>query len=78
MKEDMEKMKKLEKIRLDDCIRKNYMDCKSLNEVRDIFRVRTQLVDGFKGNFKNMYNQDQLDCEGCSGNVDTQAQLMLT
>ena len=50
---------------------------KSLKEVRDTFRMRTQLVEGFKGNFKNMYKSDSLSCEGCGVEVDTQAHAMI-
>jgi hypothetical protein len=53
LKEKMEK--KTEALKLEHCKLKDYMNLKSLKEVRDIFRVRTNFVEGFKGNFKNRY-----------------------
>ena len=67
---------KLEKLKDEDCKLKDYMDLKSLKEVRDTFRMRTQLVEGFRGNFKNMFKQDSINCEGCGMEVDTQAHAM--
>ena len=44
---------------------------KSLKQVRDTFRVRTNLVEGFRANFKNIYERDILECQGCSVGMDT-------
>ena len=41
-----------------DCKLKTYMKEKSLKQVRDTFRVRTNLVEGFRANFKNMYERE--------------------
>ena len=68
---------KLERLKQEDCKIKEYMNLKSLKEVRDTFRMRTQLVEGFKGNFKNMYKHASLSCEGCGMEVDTQAHAMM-
>ena len=49
---------------------KDYMKLKSIQEVRDIFRTRTNLVDWFKGNFKNRYKDSPTNCKGCDQEVD--------
>ena len=67
---------KLEKLKDEDCKLKKYMNLKSLKEVRDTFRMRTHIVEGFKGNFKNMFKHQSLNCEGCGMEVDTQAHAM--
>ena len=56
---------------------KDYMKLKSLQVVRDIFRTRTNLVEGFKGNFKNRYKESTTNCEGCDQEVDDQAHAIL-
>ena len=63
---------KTEKLKSEDCKMKEYMSYKSLKEVRDIFRSRTNLVEGFKGNFKNLYKNTNLNCVGCGQEVDDQ------
>ena len=50
MKAGMEGMTKLELLRLEDCKLKSYMRQKSLKDVRDTFRTRTQLMEIIKGN----------------------------
>ena len=64
---------KTEKLKSEDCAMKDYMRSKSLQEVCDIFRTRTNLVEGFKGNFKNLYKNSNLNCVGCGQEVDDQA-----
>jgi hypothetical protein len=76
-KELKEKMgKKMMKLKSEDCQRKGYMDLKSLADVRSIFRVRTNMVEGFRGSFQNMYENTSLNCEGCGLVVDYQAHSM--
>ena len=68
---------KTEKLKMEDCNLKDYMKLKSLQVVRDIFRTRTNLVEGFKGNFKNRYKESTTNCEGCDQEVDDQAHAIL-
>ena len=60
-----------------DCNLKDYMKLKSLQEVRDIFHARTNMVEGFKGNFKNRYTDSTTNCEGCDQEVDDQVHAIL-
>ena len=75
LKDDMKDMKKLEGIKSDNCNTKPYLASKSLNEVRSIFRARTNMTEGFKGNFKNMHND--INCVGCQQVQDTQNHSMV-
>jgi hypothetical protein len=59
-----------------DCKLKTYMKEKPLKQVRDTFRVRTNLVEGFRANFKNMYERDNLECQGCGVGMDDQTHAM--
>jgi hypothetical protein len=68
--------KKTEKLKDEDCQRKNYMELKSLAYVRSIFRVRTNMVEGFRGSFQNMHKNTSLNCVGCGLEVDYQAHSM--
>ena len=77
MKAGMEGRTKLEKFCQDDCNLKEYMRQKSLRDVRDTFRTRTQLLEGFKGNFRNKYKDGDMRCEGCLQDEDTQPHVML-
>ena len=76
-KELKEKMgKKMVKLKSEDCQRKEYMELKCLADVRNIFRVRTNMVEGFRGSFQNMYENTSLNCVGCGLVVDYQAHSM--
>ena len=55
MKEGMVGMTKMEGLINQDCKMKEYMKGKSLHVVWDTFRARTQLVEGIKGNYKNLH-----------------------
>ena len=52
------------------------MNFKSLADVRNTFRVRTNMVEGFRGSFKNMYRNTNLDCVGCGMEVVYQSHSM--
>ena len=67
---------KTEKLKEENCTMKEYMNLKSLAEVRNIFRVRTNMVEGFRGSFKAMFRNTNLDCVGCGIEVDYQAHSM--
>ena len=56
-------MTKMEWLAVDDFKMKEYMKNKSLHVVREIFRARTQLVEGIKGNYKNLYRGKDVRCE---------------
>ena len=56
----------------EDCSVKPYFSSKSLHEVRETFKVRTQMTKGFRGNFQNMYKGGSTKCEGCEQVLDTQ------
>jgi hypothetical protein len=76
-KELLSKMgNKTEKLKEENVKMKNYMNSKSLAAVRNTFRVRTNMVEGFRGSFKNMYRNTNLDCVGCGMEVDYQSHSM--
>ena len=52
MAQEMQGKSKLEGL-LEDLEAKEYFKYKSLSKVQEIFRVRTQMLEGFKDNFKN-------------------------
>ena len=56
---------------------KDYMQQKSLKDVRDTFRTRVQLVEGIKGNFKNRYREEDRCCNGCEVAEDTQPHVLI-
>ena len=71
MKEGMAGKTKMERLVNDDCLMKEYMNQKSLKDVRDTFRARTQLVEGIKGNFKNRFRNSDIQCQGCKSVEDS-------
>ena len=73
----MEGMTKCEGLKNSDCGLKEYMGKKVLKDVRDIFRARTQLLEGFKANHKNMYRGQDMRCEGCKMDIDTQSHVLV-
>ena len=76
LKESMEGMTKMSELIKGDCRTKPYMDEKSLNQVRETFRTRTNMLEGFKGNFKNRYLGENTKCEGCNQELDTQGHVV--
>ena len=50
---------------------------KSLNDVRDKFRARTQLFEGEKGNFKNRYKDSSRRCQGCKSIEDNKLHVLV-
>ena len=77
MKEGMAGKTKLERLANDDCLLKEYMNQKSLKDVRDTFRARTQLWEGIKGNFKNRFKNSDLQCQGCKSMEDSQLHVLV-
>ena len=77
MKAGMVGMTKLENLLKDDCKAKEYMGMKSLNDVRDILRAQTLMLEGIKGNHKNMYRDKDMQCGGCCMEVDTQSHVLV-
>ena len=77
MKAGMVGMTKLEGLVNSDCGLKDYMGKKVLKDVRDIFRARTQLLEGIKANHKNMYKGKDMRCEGCKQDIDTQSHVLV-
>ena len=69
-------MTKMEGLTNQDCKLKEYMEGKSLHDVRDIFRARVQLVEGIKGNFKNLHRGKDMRCQGCMLEVDLQSHVL--
>ena len=47
-----------------------------MNDVRDIFRARTQLVEGTKGSYKNSHRGKEMRCHGCRLLGDTQSHVL--
>ena len=76
LKEKMDGMSKMEGLINQDCNAKPYLESKSLNDVRDTFRLRTRMIDGIRGNFRNMYPGDKGNCEGCGKVLETQAHVV--
>ena len=52
------------------------MGLKSLKDVRDIFRVRSNMLEGIKGNHKNMHRDQDMKCGGCNMELDTQSHVL--
>ena len=69
-------MTKMEGLTNQDCKLKEYMKGKALHDVRDTFRARTQLVEGIKGNYKNLHRGKDMRCQGCMLEVDTQSHVL--
>ena len=63
--EGMEGKTKLAGFKEDGCHVQNSMSMKPLQKVRDVFRTRTCMVEGVKGNFKGRHAENDLKCEGC-------------
>ena len=76
MKAGMVGKTKLENLLKDDCKTKDYMGLKSLHHVRDIFRAETNMLEGIKGNHKNMYRDQDMKCGGCNMELDTQSHVL--
>ena len=77
IREGMEGMTKLEELKLGDYEAKPYLKLKSLGQVREIFRSRTNMVEGFRANYKNRYNGMSLNCPGCQETYDSQSHAMV-
>ena len=76
LKESMEGMSKMSELIKGDCRTKSYMDEKSVSQVSETFRTRTNMLEGFKGNFKNQYLDEKANCEGCNQVLDTQGHVV--
>ena len=72
MLEEIRSKSKLEEIKNEGVGIKPYMGLKPLNQVRDLFRIRTCMVKGFKANF----GHKEAVCEECGGKTDTQSHAM--
>ena len=72
----MDGMSKMKGLINQICNAKPYMESKSLNDVRDTFRLRTKMIDGIRGNFRNMYPGNKGNCEGCGKVLETQAHVV--
>ena len=75
MVEGMEGKSKLDDLKKDGCDTKEYMTRKFLHQVRDIFRARTSMVEGIKGNFKGMHVGKDMKCDGCKQEQDSQSHV---
>ena len=49
-----------------DCNIKYYMGIKCSKDFRDIFRAKTQMLEGFQDNHNNMYMDKELRCGGAT------------
>ena len=80
MKKEMDGMTKLEPIKNDDFRQaQEYFKNKSIENGRMAFRIRSQMLDGIPGNFKNKYRKDKekLKCRHCkSDQVMTQSHCL--
>ena len=77
IREGMEGMTKLEELKDGDYEAKPYLKLKSLGQVREIFRARTNMIEGFRANFKNRYTGTSLNCPGCQEIIDSQSHAMV-
>ena len=75
-REDMEKemvgKSKVEDLVAEGFETKEYLKAKPINQVREIFRIRTSMTKGFKANFSNQHNGDT-KCEGCGSVKDNES-----
>ena len=78
MKEDMEKSKKLAGVKNEDFRKpQEYMKEKSVENARQAFRVRSKMIKSVKMNFKNMHKNEDLRCEKCSEEEETQEHVLM-
>ena len=70
LKGEMKGKSKLENIMEEGVEAKQYMTLKPLNQVRDLFRMRTCMMKGFKANVKNMYQGEAKCGEGKDSQSD--------
>ena len=87
MKVELEKSKKLDKIKHQDFTREqSYLEDKSLDRCRTRFRIRTEMCDTFKDNFRSKYRtlergeEDKdpgLKCEDCGQSPDSQSHCLI-
>ena len=68
---------KMKRLVNDNCLLKEYMHQKSLKDVRDTFRARTQFVKGIKGNFKNRFRNSDIQYQGCKSVEDSQLHVLV-
>ena len=80
MKKEMDGMTKMEPVKNDDFREKqDYFNCKSIENGRMAFRIRSQMLDEIPGNYKNKYriDKDKLKCRHCtSDQVMTQSHCL--
>ena len=87
MKEIMSNSKKMEKIRHEDFRKEQeYMNCKSVESSRTQLRVRLEMVETFRDNFRSKYRtldkgeEDRdpgLQCGDCGQSRDTQSHCLV-
>ena len=66
----LEEIKQYKKIDYETCLleenkRKTYFFENSLDQVRDIYRVKCKMVESIRGNFPQKYRKDSLTCQSC-------------
>ena len=66
IKKKMEKMEKMDTLKNEDCKRKDYINQKSINTVRNTFATRVMMLR-FAGNFSHddYFRRTNWQCEGC-------------
>ena len=87
MKLELEKSKKLQNIKHQDFTKEqSYLEDKSIDRCRTRFRIRTEMCETFKDNFRSKYRtldrgeEDKdpgLNCEDCSQFQDSQSHCMI-
>ena len=86
VKEQMEKSKKMEKIKHEDFRKEqDYLDCRSLDSCRTQLRIRLEMLETFKDNYRTKYRtlgrgeEDRdpgLLCSDCGQSRDSQSHCL--
>ena len=79
LKRSMESLQKMEKVKMEDCRRKEYMSRKPIQEVRELFAERLYLLP-FGGNFSKdkRFLPEDWKCVGCIEEVPEQQDHVAT
>ena len=87
MKETMEKSSKMEKVKHEDfTVEQSYMHCKSIESSRTQLRVRLEMLETFKDNYRTQHRtlgrgQEDMDpgllCGDCGQSRDTQSHCLI-
>ena len=65
VKEEMDKFKKTNILKNENCETKEYMRKESHKKVRETFRMKLMMINWMKGSYTKRYKEKDLICNGC-------------